>query len=116
LSVQDAGNGASPGLATTTPAYLIPSANATLSAGTEGYGIQAATTAVGSGAVLNVNSIYEKIGNDVGGLTIANTTIASSSAAFTNREILVTHKAAIGILTNAGSYTDTITYSCTGNP
>lgn len=116
LSVQDAGNGASPGLATTTPAYLIPSANATLSAGTEGYGIQAATTAVGSGAVLNVNSIYEKIGNDVGGLTIANTTIASSSAAFTNREIIVTHKAAIGILTNAGSYTDTITYSCTGNP
>ena len=116
LSVQDAGNGASPGLATTTPAYLIPSATATLSAGTEGYGIQAVTTAVGSGAVLVVSSVYDKTGNDVGGLTIANTTLASSTSAFSNREILVTHKAAIGILTNAGSYTDTITYSCTGNP
>ncbi|MFH1162304.1 MAG: hypothetical protein V1696_03475, partial [Candidatus Jorgensenbacteria bacterium] len=45
LSIQDLGNGSSPGLATSSPAYLIPSNTATLSAGTEGYGIQAAATA-----------------------------------------------------------------------
>lgn len=115
LNVSDAGNGSSPGLSTSSPAYLIPSATVTLSAGTEGYGIQATTTTVGSGAQLGINSIYLKTGNDVGGLSLTNVLLASSTAAITNREVVVTHTAAISALTNAASYTDTITYSCVGN-
>lgn len=115
LNVQDAGNGGSPGLATTSPAYLIASADATLSAGTEGYGIQSATTTVGSGVALGLNSKYRVSGNQVGGLTIANTLLASSTGPSSNREVVVVHKAAIGGLTPAGTYVDTITYACTGN-
>jgi hypothetical protein len=115
LTVQDAGNGASPGLATSTPAYLIPSSNTTLVAGTEGYGIRATTTAAGNGGSLAVGSAYNKNGNDVGGLTIAATTLASSTTAITGREVVTTHLAAIAAITQAASYTDTITYSCVGN-
>jgi len=88
---------------------------ATLSAGTEGYGIQAATTGTGSGGTLSINPIYDKAGNNVGGLTTGGATLASSTIAVTNREVVVTHKAAISTLTNAASYKDTITYSCVGN-
>jgi hypothetical protein len=115
LTVQDAGNGASPGLATTTPAYLIGSSNATLVAGTEGYGIQATTTAGGSGGTLGISSVYNKASNDVGGLLLAATTLASSTAQIANRQVLVSHLAAIAATTQAGAYVDTITYSCTGN-
>ena len=115
LSVIDAGNASSPGLATTTPAYLIPSTTATLAAGTEGYGIQATTTASGSGGTLGINATYNKINSDVGALSLTTVTLASSTAAVSNREVVVTHKAAISVTTHAASYVDTITYSCTGN-
>jgi hypothetical protein len=115
LTVQDAGNGASPGLATTSPAYLIPSANATLIAGTEGYGIQATSTTGGSGGTLTIRSVYNVSSTDVGGLLIAATTLASSTAQVASRQVLVRHLAAISATTQAGSYSDTITYSCTGN-
>jgi hypothetical protein len=117
LFIHDQGSGASPGLysssATNTP--LIASANATLSAGTEGYGIQAATSSAGTNNTLTLNSNYLKTGNNVGGLTTANSTLASSSAATQGREVVVIHKAAISALTKAASYSDTITYSCTAN-
>jgi len=112
LYVKDAGNGSNPGLATSSPAYLIPSTTATLSAGTEGYGIQATTTASGSGGVLNINAIYNKAGNDVGGLSLSNVVIASSTADISNREVVTTHKATISNVTISGNYSDTITYSC----
>lgn len=115
LYVADAGNGSNPGLATTTPAYLIPSNTATLSAGAEGYGIQATTTASGSGGTLGVNATYNKINNDVGGLSLSVVTLASSTIDATNREIVATHKAAISNNTLSGNYSDTITYSCTVN-
>jgi hypothetical protein len=118
LYVKDAGNGTNPGLATSSPvAYLIPSPNAsfsastTLVAGTEGYGIQATTTSAG----LTINARYLLTGNDVGGLTLANTTLASSSADITNAQVIVTHKAAIKDLTIAAKYEDTITYECVVN-
>ncbi len=115
--VQDAGNGVSPGLyaaaATSTP--LIPSATATLSPGTEGYGIQAATSSNGTGGLLSVSPTYLKTGNNVGGLNLTSTPLASSSAPIANKEVVITHKAAISGLTKAGSYSDTITYSCLGN-
>lgn len=117
LYVNDAGNGANPGLyapaATGTP--IILSSTATLTAGTEGYGIQAATSSNGTGATLDINSTYLKTGNLVGGLNLASTILASSSAPTASREVVITHKAAISGLTKAGSYSDTITYSCLGN-
>lgn len=121
LSVKDTGSGANPGLWNSTASSLIESpdaafnATATLVAGTEGYGIQAATTSAGSGALLNPAPRYLQTGNTVGGLTTTTQTLASSTATTSGREILVTHRAAIAASTPAGDYTDTITYSCTAN-
>ncbi len=117
IYVNDAGNGGSPGLyaaaATSTP--LIASATATLATSSEGYGIQAATTGAGSGGTLTLSSTYLKTGANVGGLTIAPTQIASSTVPIASRIINVSAYAAISGLTKAGSYADTITYSCSGN-
>ncbi|MGC8776162.1 MAG: hypothetical protein ACP5QN_02540 [Minisyncoccia bacterium] len=116
LSVKDAGNGSNPGLyKSTSPTYLITSADATLSAGTDGYGIQGATTTNGSGGVLILNSKYNVTGNTVGGLTLAGLTLASSSATTSNREVVVTHKMAVSATAPSGNYSDTITYSCVAN-
>ncbi len=115
LYVQDAGSGSSPGLWASAMSNLIASANSTLVAGTEGYGIQAATTTAGSGATLTLANAYNQTGNTVGGLALSQATIAGSTAAFTSREVVVTHKAAISGVTPQGSYADTITYSCIGN-
>jgi hypothetical protein len=121
MFVQDNGNSTttpgSPGLyaASATGTPLILSSTGTLSAGTEGYGIQAATTSAGSGATLILSTTYFKSGNDIGGLTTSAIAIASSTSAVTGREVVVTHKAAISGATPQGSYSDTITYSCVGN-
>jgi hypothetical protein len=116
LNVQDQGDGSNPGLYNaTSTGNVIASASATLSAGTEGYGIQAATSSTGTGAVLTLSATYKQTGNAVGGLLRTATPIASSSSPTANREVAVTHKAAISGLTKAGDYTDTITYSCVGN-
>jgi hypothetical protein len=115
LRVNDLGNGASPGLATSSPAYLIASANATLAAGTEGYGIQATSTTGGSGGTLTINTTYNVTSTVVGGLLIAQTTLASSTVQVSSRPVLVKHLAAIGGTTQAALYTDIIFYSCTAN-
>jgi hypothetical protein len=115
VQVKDQGNGTNPGLYNSTANYLIQSTDATLAAGTEGYGIQAATTTNGSGATLSLNSKYNKTGNDVGGLTTSYTILATSSSPTANREVVVTHKAAVSGLTPAGSYQDIITYDCVSN-
>ena len=117
LYVKDAGNTASSGLATSSPAYLIPSPNAaanastTLVAGTEGYGIQATTTSAG----LTIDSRYDQTGDIVGGLSLTDIIIASSTADITDAEVIVTHMAAISEATPPGIYEDTITYSCLVN-
>ncbi len=123
LYINDVGNGANGGLATTSPAYLIPSPNAaynataTLVAATEGYGVIGTTTAVGSGGALGIAARYlqDFAGNTVGGLTVSTLTLASSTVAVSNREVVVKHKAAISGTTQAASYTDTITYTCLSN-
>jgi len=116
LYVKDAGDGSNPGLyKSTSPTYLIASSDATLSAGNDGYGIQATSTAAGSGGTLSFNSKYNKTGNDVGGLTLINTVLASSTVDVTGREAVVTHKAAISETTLTGDYSDTITYECVVN-
>ena len=124
LSVSDVGAGANqPGLATSSPAYLIPSPNAAydptavLAINTEGYGITATTTAGGSGGSLSIYSRYDvdSGGTRVGGLKTGGFGLASSTGAITNRQLIIKHKAAINVLTNVARYEDTLTYSCTGN-
>jgi len=119
--VRDTGNGTNGGLYNSAANYLIPSPDAafnntaTLVPGTEGYGIQAATTTAGSGGVLSLNSIYNQTGNTVGRLSTTNQVLASSSQPVANREVVVTHKAAVSVLTPAGNYSDNIIYSCIAN-
>jgi len=119
--INDQGSGTQPGLWNSSASYLIPSPNAafnataTLVGGTRGYGIQAATTTAGSGATLTLNSRYNQTGNTVGGLTTTTIQLASSTSPVANREVVVTHKAAVEGLTPAGSYSDTITYTCVSN-
>lgn len=119
INVRDEGNGTNPGLyKSSSPTYLIASADATLSAGTDGYGIQGSASG-GSGATLSIDATYNVSGNVVGGLVrtafpAASTEIATGTGPMASRVLTVVHKAAVSGLANAGSYTDTITYSCTG--
>ncbi|MDP1614283.1 MAG: hypothetical protein Q8L68_00635, partial [Methylococcales bacterium] len=117
LYVNDAGAGSGqPSLYKSTPITdLIDSSTATLSAGAEGYGIQGATTANGSGATLTLSSTYNKTGNDVGGLTTSTQNLASANSTFTDREVVITHKATMSPINIYGNYSDSITYSCVGN-
>lgn len=116
LKVKDVGNTTDPGLYSSSAVYRIPSATATLSAGTEGYGIQATTTASGSGDTLTIAGVYNKVNNNVGALAITDVDISSSTAPISGKETVVTHKAAISGITEAAvDYADTITYSCAGN-
>lgn len=119
LNVKDAGGGGNPGLWNSSASYLVASASSTLSAGTEGYGINATTTATGGGATLTI-PVHYRLNSDaststVGGFTITNQTLASTAATSSSREVVVRHKAAISASTAAGSYADTITYECTAN-
>jgi len=111
LSVQGTGSGASPGLWNSVASYLVTSTDVTLSAGTEGYGIQATS----SDGDWTLSSKYVVTGSQVGGLTIAITTLASSTADITTSTATITHKAARSSGTPTGSYQDTIIYSCTVN-
>ena len=118
LYVKDAGGGGNPGL--WKDPDLIPSpwatttdATTTLSIGVEGYGIQAATTTVGSGAALAIDARYVQTGDVVGALEVTNQSLSVTTSTTTDRETLITHKAAISSGTPSGSYSDTITYECT---
>lgn len=91
-------------------------ASSTLSAGTDGFGVQAFTSTAGSGAGLSVVSRYVGLsGNDVGNVSTTNITVASGSSPLSGREFAVNAVAAVAALTRAGTYTDTLIYSCTGN-
>ena len=116
ISVRDAGNTTNPGLYNSAATYLVGSSNAAyddndlLEIGQEGYGIQAAS----AGATIAAR--YDQTGNNVGGLEITATTLATYTTTMTtNHTIAVTHKAAIAAFTSAGSYADTLTYVATGN-
>ncbi|MGC8981646.1 MAG: hypothetical protein ACP5JU_01725, partial [Minisyncoccia bacterium] len=109
ITVKDAGNGTNPGLyKSTSPTYLISSSDATLVAGTDGYGIQATTT----NTSISINAKYNKSGNDVGGLSLTDVVLATSSVAVINANINIKHKAAVSVSAPTGSYQDTITYTC----
>jgi 6-phosphogluconolactonase (cycloisomerase 2 family) len=109
INVRDNNGTSTPGLyKSTSPTYLIQSQDATLSAGTDGYGIQATTT----NASVSINSKYNKSGNDVGGLSLTDVVLATSSVAVSNATINIKHKASVSVLAPTGSYQDTITYTC----
>ncbi len=108
------GDGSGPGLATTSPAHLIPSPNAVfsetagLSGGTEGYGIQATTT-----GTITIATRYLQTGDNVGGLASTSAAVvASSSSAVTDEIVEIIYKAAVASDTQAGVYEDTVTISC----
>ena len=111
LSVKDVGDfGSNPCLHSTTSGDVIGSINTTLVAGIEGYGIQATST------TLTINPIYNKTGNDVGGLTIGGVNVSSSTAPIASETTVIKHKAAISGTTKAATdYSDILTYSCLGN-
>ena len=125
VSVRDDGNGTNPGLyKSTATTYLIGSADSaynnivTLAAGTDGYGAKAAASG-GSGATLTVDGRFDASGgaNEVGGFEVgaANAvTMASATGAIASRVLTITYMAAVSGLAPAGSYTDNVTYVCTG--
>ena len=127
LNIQDVGDTSNPGLWNSTSSALIESPNAafsataTLVAGTEGFGIRATTSSAGGGQVFSLLARYSQSGElsgsaeDVGGLSVTNLILASTTASTSGREVVVTHKAAIATLTPGGTYNDTITYSCLAN-
>ncbi|HUW71874.1 MAG TPA: hypothetical protein VMV66_01620 [Candidatus Humimicrobiaceae bacterium] len=111
LSVQGTGSSTEPGLWNSGASHLIASSDTTLSLGTEGYGIQATSSDGG----WTLSPKYLVTGNQVGGLTIAMTTLASSTEDISTSTVTVTHKAARSASTPTGSYQDSIVYSCTPN-
>lgn len=125
VTVYDAGNGTNPGLyKSTATTYLIGSANSafdnivTLANGVDGFGLTAASSA-GDGATLTVDGRFDASGgaNEVGGLEVgagAAVPIAAATGAVAGRVLTITHKAAVSGLAPAGSYTDTLTYVCSG--
>lgn len=133
IYIYDAGTGANPALASSTAptTVYIGSAdnawadNATLVAGTEGYGIKVATTSAGTGGTgLTVAARYNKYIREavnfysVGGLEYSSANqvqAASSSVPVSGRQIYTMHSAAVDVTTDTGTYTDTITYACTSN-
>ncbi|MCR4308284.1 MAG: hypothetical protein NUV80_07055 [Candidatus Berkelbacteria bacterium] len=125
ITVYDAGDATNPGLyKSSATTYLIGSADsaysntATLTSDVDGFGISGASSG-GSGAALTVDGRFDASGgaNEMGGLEVgagAAISIAASTGALASRVLTITHKAAVSGLAPAGSYTDTITYVCTG--
>jgi len=112
LYIKDSGSGSNSGLfRNSSPTYLIASTDAILSAGTEGYGVQATSTSAG----LTISGKYNKINNTIGGLSLTNLSIASSTTDISDAIVIVTHKASIDTNTLSGNYSDTITYECVAN-
>lgn len=86
---------------------------ATLSAGTEGYGLQATTSASNN---LKISTRFATTSaNYVGGLEASSTnavTVASSSAAVSGEVVTTPLRAAVSASQAQGSYSDTITFVC----
>ena len=118
LYVKDTGQSAgNPGLYSAGAGDLINSSAATLSAGVEGYGIQAATTTAGTGVNLLIDAAYKKTwqSDDVGAFATTDQTLTSSDDPISGKETIVNFKATISGLNKAGNYVDTITFECLGN-
>ena len=116
VTVQDVGSGSNPGLYNTQAAKLIASADATLAAGTEGYGL-AAKRLSGSGATGTVDAKYAfdyASSTQVGGLLRTATNLMSATGPVDDETVGMKVEAAIASITPAGNYADTLTFICTG--
>jgi len=118
MKAYDSGDGSTnPGLYKAPDLIESPNAaydaTATLSAGTEGYGIVASTT--GSNLVIHLDYNYASSTNIVGGLkySVGNAKIVASSSVAVSSEIVnIDYEAAVSITTPGGSYSDSVTISC----
>lgn len=125
----------SPGLwsSTTTPPNILGSANdayadnVTLAAGTEGYGLRAATTTDGSNNALNMSYRYNEIfgtfvtqsthvGGLEAGLSSAVAMASTTTGATTQRKVVVKYLVAVGGSTPAGDYKSAVNYLCVATP
>lgn len=110
LKVDDEGNGADGGLDHETSADFITSAGALLSAGTEGYGLQA------DSSTATIDAAYDYWGTDtVGELILTPTQLASNSVKVTDEDTTVKLKVSISGTTVAGEYLDTLIFTISPN-
>ena len=94
--------------------YQTPLAHAaTLSGGTEGYGLNAQ---INSGAQTISAPYAHVVGNDVGAFSRSATTLSSYNLPTPSNQVTNWYvKAAISAGTAAGTYADTLTFLATGN-
>ena len=109
MRTRGTGDTSNDGLYNSSASAIIPSVDATLSAGTEGYGFQA------SSGTATVDAKYDLTGNVVGELSLTNQTIATNSGPVINETTTGRFKATISGSTSAGTYNDTVYYSVTAS-
>ncbi len=118
LKAQDDGGAGNPGLWYAGGSDLIGSADsvygntASLTAGIEGYGLQATSTNFGTAMTIATRYDNASTTADVGGFELSNVNVASSTGAVTDARIILYYQAAISGANQAGSYVDVITYTC----
>ena len=119
ISVYDQGNGTTSGMYSSLDNHTIPSSSTTLTAGTEGYGINASVTSTnGTGGVvgsLTIQNPYNGTGNSVGALSTTSQELASTSSPLYIVTTQVNYLASISVTTPSGVYQDQVTYIATGN-
>lgn len=116
VSIKDVGDTTNGGLYNTTSTHLIASnesASSTLTAGTEGYGVQGTT----SDADVNIYPLYNwwEGTNNVGPIKITDLDFCSSSSPTLGDVSGIYIRTAITAITAAGTYEDIITLTATGS-
>lgn len=108
LKISDQGDSATGGLYQATTTNLIDAVSATLSAGTEGYGLQA------SSSTATIASIYNHMGTDIVGImSLTSANLSSNTAPVTDETTLIRLKSAINATTTAGEYVDLLYFTVT---
>ena len=98
------------GLYSSADSYTIPSNTETLVSGSQGFGINAASSS------MTVEYPYNSTGNTIGGLSSSqNIGLASSNNTIQNANITVNYIASASSTTPTGVYSDNITYIASGN-
>ncbi len=94
--------------------WKVTSTDATLSAGTDGYGAQASST----DSDVTIGANYNYWGNNQVGDISSTTaqTVASTSGPSSSDQTLLKLKAAAADTDPDGTYSDTLTLTCLGNP
>ncbi len=96
--------------------HNITSGDATLSAGTDGYGAQATTTDTDVGTVDANYDFWGASNQQVGDLSSSPQALADTTAPSSNDQTLLKLKAAAASIDPAGTYSDTVTLTCLANP